>query len=332
MNVLLFSPDTFDYHHKIIKTLEENGYTVDWINHIIVKNNFDRARFRLFPKISSRLIEKQLVSKIDWNKKYDKIVVIKGEGVSCSVIEMMKSTFIGADFIYYTWDSLSNVNGALDKLKYFDSIKSFDRVDCHKYKKLQYFPLFYSQDYTHKEQYSDSDLSFGAIFIGTLHSNRFEKILNISKAIEKELKKPSFIFFFYHSKVFFYILRLFKKEFRSIPINKVSFKKLSAKEIAQKMSESSVVIDYGHPDQSGLTMRTFEAFGMNKKLLTNNKLVREDSFYNPNNIFIVDEDEDEDEGEGENIGRFISGKFIKVDRETYEYHSLNMWVERLLKC
>ncbi|MFH4210110.1 lipopolysaccharide biosynthesis protein, partial [Acinetobacter baumannii] len=61
-------------------------------------------------------------------------------------------------------------------------------------------------------------------------------------------------------------------------------------EIIKLYAKSNVILDISHPGQSGLTMRTFEAIGAGKKLITTNLNIKEYPFYNSDNIFIISRD------------------------------------------
>lgn len=325
MKVLLFSPDTFGYYTKIINVMESKGHSVDWINHIYVKSNFDRVKSRLMPSLTSKLTEKYFINEIDWQGDYELIVVIKGEGLSEFLLDKMKQTFSKAKLVYYSWDSLSNVKGAKGKFKYFDAIKSFDRVDCQNIEHLEYLPLFYSKEYSRKAN-SVSDNKYSAAFVGTLHSNRFSDVLGMASLVEKNLNKPAFTFFYYPSKPVFKVLKVINKSFRKVPIEEVSFDKLSAQDVSRVMCDSEVIIDYGHPDQTGLTMRTIETLGINKKLITNNKLVMEEPFYKAENVFVIGEQNEQE------LAQFLTSPYVPVSNEVYESYSIENWVERLIQC
>ena len=167
MKVLLFSPDTFGYYKKIINVLESKGHSVNWINHIYVKSNFDRVKSRLMPSLTSKLTEKHFINEINWQGDYELIIVIKGEGLSECLLDKMKQGFSKAKFVYYSWDSLSNVKGVKGKFKYFDAIKSFDRIDCQNIENLEYLPLFYSREYSRKVS-RVSENKYSAAFVGFL--------------------------------------------------------------------------------------------------------------------------------------------------------------------
>jgi len=305
--------------------LESKGHSVNWINHIYVKSNFDRVKSRLMPSLTSKLTEKHFINEINWQGDYELIIVIKGEGLSECLLDKMKQGFSKAKFVYYSWDSLSNVKGVKGKFKYFDAIKSFDRIDCQNIENLEYLPLFYSREYSRKVS-RVSENKYSAAFVGTLHSNRFSDVLGMASLVEKNLNKPAYTFFYYPSKPVFKVLKVINKTFRKIPIEEVSFDKLSVQAVSDVMCDSEVIIDYGHPDQTGLTMRTIETLGINKKLITYNKLVMEEPFYKTENIFVIGQQNDQE------LAEFLTSPYVPVSNEIYQSYAIENWVERLIQC
>ncbi|MFS1981825.1 hypothetical protein BCU36_022845 [Vibrio lentus] len=75
------------------------------------------------------------------------------------------------------------------------------------------------------------------------------------------------------------------------------FNYLSYKSHLDNVLESDVVIDLVQDGQSGLTMRSLEALISGKKIITNNKLIIDEIFYNENQILIIDDFESLDSRE-----------------------------------
>ena len=70
-------------------------------------------------------------------------------------------------------------------------------------------------------------------------------------------------------------------------------------------------------------MRTFEALGAGRKLITTNPYVKECPFYNPQNILIIDR---------ENVVMnkdFLETDFVKMDTESLYKMSLDGWIDCL---
>jgi spermidine synthase len=75
--------------------------------------------------------------------------------------------------------------------------------------------------------------------------------------------------------------------------------------------------------QKGLTLRVFEAIGAGKKLITTNQYIQNYSFYNPNNIYIINR---------ENIKleeAFFQNKYQEISSDLYQRLSIEGWLNCL---
>ena len=84
---------------------------------------------------------------------------------------------------------------------------------------------------------------------------------------------------------------------------------------------SKVILDINHPGQKGLTMRTFEAIGAGKKMITTNSEIKNYPFYNSNNVYIIDRyDIVLDK-------KFFETEYEDVSEELYFKASIEGWLE-----
>ena len=65
-----------------------------------------------------------------------------------------------------------------------------------------------------------------------------------------------------------------------------------------------------------------EALFFEKKLITNNKDIKNYDFYNPSNIFILGENNIED------IKEFINKPYEKVEQKIIDYYDFEQWLSR----
>ena len=92
-------------------------------------------------------------------------------------------------------------------------------------------------------------------------------------------------------------------------------------EIIELYAKSNVILDISHPGQSGLTMRTFEAIGAGKKLITTNADIKNYPFYNSNNIYVISRSQiilDR---------KFFFEKYNPLNQELYDKCSIDGWIE-----
>ena len=158
--------------------------------------------------------------------------------------------------------------------------------------------------------------------LGTLHSDRYNLVKTILKLIDK---KNYFIYFFSTSKILFFFQKIFDKNFKKVKKDEVSFISLSKKQTVDLVARSKVIIDIEHLKQKGLTMRTLEMLGANKKIITTNKEVLNYDFYNKNNILLIDRNNPIIDKS------FLESDFEGIDKETYDKYSINKWVETIFK-
>ena len=123
----------------------------------------------------------------------------------------------------------------------------------------------------------------------------------------------------------YYLRKYFVKTYKYGNIEEFSFYPLSHSEIVEVFNASKVILDINHPQQYGLTMRTFECLGAKKKLITTNQSVKNYDFYNENNILVVDRN---------NItidAQFFKTPYKDLDSRIYEKYSLKNWLNVIFK-
>lgn len=64
---------------------------------------------------------------------------------------------------------------------------------------------------------------------------------------------------------------------------------LPLSEIDRMYNQSKVILDINHPGRQGMTINCLAALGKGKKLITTNARIREEPFYDPSVIYILDE-------------------------------------------
>ena len=113
-NILLICPKTFDYHVEIMNALLKIGAKVDYFD--------ERPSNTAISKILIRVNKGLIVSKIReyYNKilnsinkkKYDYILIIKGESIPKDIILKLKKLNPQSKIILELWDSIANNAGA----------------------------------------------------------------------------------------------------------------------------------------------------------------------------------------------------------------------------
>lgn len=170
------------------------------------------------------------------------------------------------------------------KLIDFDFVLTFDYEDAKKYN-FEYLGLTY---YSKPKDILPSNKISDIFFVGAFKGNRKRKILNVYGELEKHNINANFNIMLKRSELkknqeYFNKINYYKKW---MPYDEV---------IAQTLS-TNCIFEILQDNQNGQSLRYFEAICFNKKLLTNNKNVRNLPFYNEKYIKIFDKIDDIDFG------------------------------------
>ena len=322
--ILFICPRFFGYEREIELELINLGAKVDYYN--------ERPFESSVAKILNRLNFKALIKKsIDYHYSniikqasyvnYDYLFVVAPETMTTDFLREIKVSNEKIKTVLYLWDSIKNKKNAFNLIEHFDKVFTFDKTDSLVNSKVEFLPLFYIDAYAKKSNQFRDIYQFA--FIGTAHSGRYNIVRDI--ILDLGVKRhESYLFFYSPSKLLYFIKKTFTNELKGISFKDISFNSMTSKEIISVLADSKVVIDIEHPSQNGLTMRTIEMLGMQKKLVTTNKNVAEYDFYNPNNILIVDRDNPQVDP------AFLHSKYQSVDKRIIEKYRLSTWLINIL--
>lgn len=321
--ILFFSPAFFNYENMVEDKMREMGAEVDMYDVRSVTKAMDRALLKISPAIFKKRTQQYYEEILESNKgkDYDYILIVKCDMTPINILKRFRKEFPKAKLCLYLWDSIENIPGVEKKFGYFDTRHSFDPNDCKKQPKLLFRPLFFGDQF--RKGSVTKDYKYDISFLGTVHSDRYAVIKQVQR-IAKEKKLKCFWFLFLQSKFVYRFYKLTKKEFRGVDIRRFSFDKMSAEEIADVVDNSRIILDIQHPKQTGLTMRTIEMIGMNKKLITTNKSIKEYDFYDKNNIVVINR---------KRVvipDKFIEQPYKPLSTEVYEKYSLKSWILEVL--
>lgn len=321
--VLFLSAKFFDYQNEIKKCMEQEGYVVDYFDERPANSFLIKALIRLNPKLIRKYIDKYHKKIIEQtvNNRYDFVFIIKAEAISSDSLQKLKALHKEAKFVLYMWDNFDNFADGPTKIKFFDRVLTFDKDDAIKYN-LQFRPLFYIPQY--RQVATNSSVpNIDVLFVGTIHSDRYIFLEQIKTQVE-QLSKKCYFYMFFMSNILYYKMKMENKSLKKVKKANFQFKALNQEQIIDLFSHSKAIIDIQHPKQTGLTMRTIETLGAERKLITTNKTIIDYDFYNPANIIIVDR-------VNPIINKnFLTTDYIKTDSNTLKRYSLRYWVNEVL--
>ncbi len=315
-NLLFFAPNHFDIDLAILNELEKiNQYNVVKIDpkSYQYKNRFEQV-FNLFGKI---FVNKTL--KKDWKAKqqlqhinqypnYDVCLIFRPDLLHTQVLKFIQDNIKSRKVVY--WDSFDKIPKLKDTVSYFNEYYSFEEGDCSKYnfKKISNF-------YIHKS--SNTTPTYDAFFF----SSKDARLNNVIKLITYLRQKN------WNAKALV-VAKKTKSKSKPINVEGVTITENSTpfSQIYQYADNTKVVIDISHPNQKGLSMRPYECLGLERKLITNNSEIMKYDFYNPDNIFIINDFDNLDIPES-----FLNTPYQKLPAAIYEKYHISNWLNFILK-
>jgi hypothetical protein len=344
LRVLLLIPKFYDVEKEIISVLEKSGYEVVWIENKTLSFDYHgtRSKFKILRRIYFLLFSPQVsylkraFRKIG-NLRFDVLLAINGHSVCPFLFRRLKGDNPNLYSVLYLWDSFSMYNWS-DKINLFNKVYSFDYQDCIKYK-IAYKPNFYIKP----SRKSSINTVYDLFFVGKFSSERIDvldKLLipTFATGLKSFVKVWPAYMILVHSYFVYHILKAFDFKSSGVKNYLLNFEaiegilkreyivseKINYSEVQDSLQNSNVILDLPYPDQTGYTHRIIEALSSGKKAITTNTHIRNESFFNPNQIHFIDSQNPE-----------ISVSWIKeksefpVDKYISELE-LSLWLKTML--
>ena len=214
---------------------------------------------------------------------YDRVIYVGGMSF-CFTVEQFRMIreATEARFTAFLWDSFENCQRFANCLDLFDEVLSFDPVDCERCG-LHFRPLFYDERYSLVPLEPDGGFIYDACFVGSVHQvTKYEAVLGICEGL-KERGMSVYTHFYMPSRSSEIFRKITRRSYRKSAFTNDS---LTVEGVASVYGKSKAVIDSPQSGQCGLTMRTLEVLGSNRKLITTNGDIVNYDFYDPANIFV----------------------------------------------
>lgn len=276
---------------------------------------FWKALTKIIVKFNLRSLFKCFLG--NWINNIDKFDIIVCEGLKGKrwIFEiLLKNKNENTKIIMWHWNKIfKNEIDPNDILAKKCEQWSFDPDDCQEYN-LKYNTQYFSKKYINENIKKEYDI----YFLGT-DKNRVNKILKLDKIFNEIGLKANF--------------HVVKSPLEEVNSNIVYKKEISYKENLKNIVKSEIIMDIPISGQRGLTLRPLEALYYKRKLISFNEELKKQSFYNENNILILNEKDLESENVKEKIKQFIDKPYLetKENQEARDYFSFEKWMERFIK-
>lgn len=298
-----------DAHHIKIGDITHSGFgerAANAISKVFLNKNLKKEKRQKFVT--------DLLTELGYQ---DQVLILNPDTFDLSTLEFIRKNT--GRLITYLYDSLDRVPVEKEKLALFDKIFSFDIADISKYGYEKITNYIYLPYTSCSSQHPETDL----FYITSYDNKRIALIKRLTKRLlELRLK---FRIMVIGKKGWKHQL---KNLFVAVPENLhivFSIKKISHTKLPEYYRRSRVLLDLTREQQYGLSFRVFEAMALEKKIITDNELIKSYDFYNPNNILVLNET-------CSNLERsFFEMPYEKIPDDIYRKYTLDHWVNTVFK-
>lgn len=322
--VLLLCSSFFGYRDKVAQAFRSSGDIVDCFadrpSESVAFKSVGRMSYRFVePLIAkhARVLEERLSS-----GAYDRLVYLGGMSFCFSRAQFsrIRSASPGTEFVAGLWDALRNCQRFGRCCDLFDEVYSFEPDDCEKFG-LRLRPLFYLDEYTNLPLEPEGGFDYDACFVGSVHQpSKFEAVRGICDELEAQGLRV-FRYFFMPSKSVELLRKSAHHAYRRVRFERSP---LPAARVAKVYAASKAIIDSPQAGQKGLTIRTLEAVGARRKLITTNHEVLRYDFSRYGDVAVWG-------GSSGNIAsEFFTRSYRELPLDIYESYSIDSFAATLL--
>ncbi len=313
--LLFIAPDYYGFNEVVLKGLKE--YSDCDVSYIVSNfkyqyKNWGERIYNFFLKtlLGRNLKEKkkdeyikEFIKFINESNDYDILLINAPYLLTNNQIEIaLKKTKLS---VVIFWDSIEKIPMQKKYLEDFDIIYSFEPDDCAKYH-LKKITNFYFA-----ESNNDSNNLYDVCYLATY---------------DERIKVAERIFKYFDEHNISVKGKMFVRRRQRLPKSIERIKEIIPFSKSYKYYlDSKIILDIAHPNQKGLSFRPYEAIGLRKKLITTNKDIVNYDFYNPNNIFVI---EDID-----NITiplEFFKTDYQEIDIKLREKYHIKNWIHNII--
>lgn len=340
--ILLIAPRFMDIYKDIQGALTKLGYGVDFLAERSYPEDPDNVRgYKGFKKLLyvrskkfKQYNEKRWIDLLNsgkYNKKYDVLFVIDGQSIDHILFSIIKERNPNIKCVNYLFDTCKGVYRFNKNFRYFDAVYTFDRFESKLFN-INFLPIYWIAN---NKKY---DLIYDCFALGRYSDVRLKLFLKINE-ISKKYHLNSYVQLVTDREPHMNVVKLkwFLRKimnttenhippgFYQSPLN--SYESITPKDFRLMINQSRCIIDTNATHQDGLTARFTWALGAGKKIITTNQAVKSYAFYNPKQIYIVENINCLDEKE---LISFIKDESVTYNSDDIQYFELSNWIKTLI--
>lgn len=278
------------FYEKILKELNRKKYLKKYIISLSKKQDL-----KYYNKILKNFLD------------VDYVLMIGGIYYSKEFICLVKEKNPKIKFILFLWDKFDREK--IKELKnMYDVIYTFEKNDATE-NNIKWRSSFYVDE--KKDLVKDIDL----YFLGENRDRKRYEYINrlYNFCMENGLSKN---------------IKLFSsKKLKNVNPDIITYKKIPYEENLKNIQKTKVTFEKNIENQYGLSLRSLECLGYETKLITTNKDIKTYDFYNPENIYVIENVNDIDKIPIS----FFKEKYKKVDKEILKKYSFEGFIEEIFK-
>lgn len=326
--IVLVMPTVSDLSYLIQDALEHQGFTV--INPLELPKpqrrypSFSAHCYAKYRKIffNDKETARQLKEQTALYELKRKLEKTEGEVYSLFI----RSDLYSVDFIKaivssckngnisYQFDGLSRYPLIYERIPLFDRFYVFDPKDI----KNSEFSLLPSTNFYFDHTINKNlEIEYDFYYVGAHHHSRYHLVTSFAQFIEDEG---------YTSNLNVFPLDIHDDPRKYYPNSNIKILDniVPFTNNTQLSQKGRVLLDFVINEHSGLSFRTFEALGYQKKLITTNQDVVHYDFYHPNNIFVWN-GKDFDK-----VKDFLALPYYKIPDNIYKKYSFGNWINYVI--
>lgn len=311
--ILLITYDNWGFNQYIADALETKNYEVKHINFHSFRYKYPSFYHKALNFFTKNLgisnlkhihYNEVILDQIKSIKSIDTSIYIKADFLSKETIEAVNKK--SRQSVLIISDSINRYPKTKNILSLFDKVFSFEKKDCKKYN------LRFKTNFIYKTIENAPENHKYKVFNISSFDNRFHVIKKISKALYEMKIKSKIV--------------IFTSKENTEPYLEFSKKSLSIEENNQFLEESEIMLDVSRNGQEGLSFRVFESLGLKKKLITTNKDIINYDFYNPDNIFVI-----ENTNDIKISPAFFETSYVDIPENILNKYLIENWVDELVE-